>query len=120
MYVERSLFAMKDECYRKAMASYGKWSARAAQATAKCRKAHGSVRKSAAGASLKRWQKEKWRDKITGAPCGQSSNSTEYCRPTVKVSKRRTPAMPQGKSLKAAIRSKISTGHAPSFRRKRK
>ncbi len=28
----------KDACYRKVMKSYGKWSARAAQATAKCRK----------------------------------------------------------------------------------
>ena len=28
----------KDACYRKVMRSYGKWSARAAQATAKCRK----------------------------------------------------------------------------------
>ena len=33
---------------------------------AKCRKAHGQVRKSKKGASLKRWQKEKWKDKITG------------------------------------------------------
>ena len=38
----------KDACYRKVMKSYGKWSARAAQATAKCRKKSGKVRKTKA------------------------------------------------------------------------
>ncbi|MBN20451.1 MAG: hypothetical protein CL678_04110 [Bdellovibrionaceae bacterium] len=99
------------------MATYGKWSARAAQACAKCRKAHGQVRKTAAGANLKRWAAEKWKDKRTGAPCGGSKNSTEYCRPTKRVSSK-TPVMPKGKALKAAIRSKISTGHAKTFKRR--
>ena len=35
----------KDACYRKVMRSYGKWSARAAQATAKCRKKKGKVKR---------------------------------------------------------------------------
>jgi len=60
----------KDACYRKVMRSYGKWSARAAQATAKCRKAKGDVRKGEAGANLKRWTDEKWVDTRTGKPCG--------------------------------------------------
>lgn len=61
----------KDACYRKVMASYGKWSARAAQATAKCRKASGNVRKTQAGANLKRWGAEKWQDTKSGKPCGE-------------------------------------------------
>lgn len=76
----------KDACYRKIMASYGKWSARAAQATAKCRKAKGKVRKSKKGANLKRWGAEKWEDTKTGKPCGAGGDN-EYCRPTKRVSK---------------------------------
>ena len=75
----------KDACYRKVMASYGKWSARAAQATAKCRKASGNVRKTQAGSNLKRWGAEKWQDTKTGKPCG-AGGSNEYCRPTRRVS----------------------------------
>jgi hypothetical protein len=75
----------KDACYRKIMKSYGKWSARAAQATAKCRKAKGKVKKSKAGSNLKRWGKEKWVDTRTGKPCG-SGGKNEYCRPTRRVS----------------------------------
>ena len=41
----------KDACYRKITKQYGKWSARAAQATAKCRKAKGKVKKSKAGSN---------------------------------------------------------------------
>ena len=77
---------MHDACYNKAMRSYGKWSARAAQATAKCRKKHGRVRKGAAGASLKRWGKEKWVDVRTNKPCGHDGPGVEYCRPSKKVS----------------------------------
>ena len=51
-------FAGHDACYRKVMDSYGKWSARAAQATAKCRKAKGQVSKTEKGANLKRWEDE--------------------------------------------------------------
>jgi len=67
------------------MKSYGKWSARAAQATAKCRKAKGKVRKTKAGSNLKRWGKEKWVDTRTGKACG-SGGKNEYCRPTKRVS----------------------------------
>ena len=73
----------KDACYRKVMRSYGKWSARAAQATAKCRKEKGKVRKTKAGKNLKRWGKEKWVDTRTGKPCGTGGRS-EYCRPVTK------------------------------------
>ena len=75
----------KDSCYRKVMASYGKWSARAAQATAKCRKASGNVRKTQAGANLKRWGAEKWQDTKSGKACG-AGGANEYCRPTRRVS----------------------------------
>ncbi len=75
----------KDACYRKVMRSYGKWSARAAQATAKCRKKKGKVRKSKAGSNLKRWGKEKWVDTRTNKPCGTGGRS-EYCRPSKRVS----------------------------------
>jgi hypothetical protein len=76
----------KDACYHKVMRSYGKWSARAAQAVAKCRKAKGQVRKSKEGANLKRWQAEKWKDTKTGKDCG-AGGKNEYCRPTKRVSK---------------------------------
>jgi hypothetical protein len=75
----------KDACYNKVMASYGKWSARAAQATAKCRKAKGQVRKTQAGANLKRWTAEKWVDTRTGKACGAGGRN-EYCRPSRRVS----------------------------------
>ena len=75
----------KDACYRKIMKSYGKWSARAAQATAKCRKAKGNVKKTKAGSNLKRWEAEKWVDTRTGKPCG-AGGKNEYCRPSKRVS----------------------------------
>ena len=77
----------KDACYRKIMNSYGKWSARAAQATAKCRKAIGKVRKTEGGKNLKRWGDEKWVDTKSGEACG-AGGSNEYCRPTKRVSKK--------------------------------
>lgn len=77
---------MKDACYNKVKAQYSVFpSARASQAIAKCRKASGSVVKSEKGASLKRWQKEKWVDTKSGKPCG-AGGKNEYCRPTKKVS----------------------------------
>jgi hypothetical protein len=75
-----------DACYRSTMARYHKWSARAAQATAKCRKAHGHVRKGEAGKSLRRWGREKWVDTRNGKPCGHKG-ANEYCRPSKRVSK---------------------------------
>lgn len=77
---------MKDSCYRKVKASYDVFpSARASQAIAKCRKQSGSVRKTEAGSSLKRWQSEKWVDTKTGNACG-AGGKNEYCRPTKRVS----------------------------------
>ena len=80
----------KDSCYRKVKATYKVFpSARASQAIAKCRKESGNVRKGKGGASLKRWEKEKWVDTRTGRPCG-AGGKNEYCRPTKKVSKKKT------------------------------
>tara|TARA_B100000963_G_scaffold361155_1_gene395167 strand:+ start:13197 stop:13535 length:339 start_codon:yes stop_codon:yes gene_type:complete len=111
---------MHDACYQKTMRTYGgKWSARAAQAVAKCRRKHGIVKKTAAGASLRRWTAEKWVDKRSNKPCGSAGTGIQYCRPTKRVSKD-TPAMPRGKALKAAIRSKLATGHAKPIRRRRR
>ena len=77
---------MKDSCYKKVKAQYDVFpSARASQAIAKCRKSSGVVRKTSEGASLKRWEKEKWVDTKTGKSCG-SGGKNEYCRPTKKVS----------------------------------
>ena len=76
----------KDACYKKVKAQYDVFpSARASQAIAKCRKGSGAVRKTEAGSSLKRWDKEKWVDTHTGKACG-SGGKNEYCRPTKKVS----------------------------------
>lgn len=78
----------KDRCYHKVKSSYKKFpSARASQAIAKCRGKSGKVRKTKKGASLKRWEKEKWKDTKTGKPCG-AGGKTEYCRPTKRVSKK--------------------------------
>ena len=80
--------AEKDSCYYSVKRSYKVFpSARASQAIAKCRKKKGSVRKGAEGKSLKRWEKEKWKDTKTGKPCG-AGGKTEYCRPTKRVSKK--------------------------------
>lgn len=77
---------MKDNCYNKVKSTYKKFpAARASQAIAKCRKESGNVRKTEAGTSLKRWEKEKWKDTKTGKPCG-AGGATEYCRPTKRVS----------------------------------
>ncbi len=79
-------------------------SARASQAIAKCRKSKGDVRKGKAGKNLKRWEREKWKDKVSGKPCGEAEGK-EYCRPTKKVSKK-TPKMYKGEKLKEKIAMK--------------
>lgn len=94
----------KDSCYRKVKATYKVFpSARASQAIAKCRKESGNVRKGKGGASLKRWEKEKWVDTRTGRPCG-AGGKNEYCRPTKKVSKK-TPKT-SGEMSKSQLASK--------------
>lgn len=77
----------KDACYYKIKKQYDVFpSARASQALAKCRKGKGQVRKTEKGASLKRWEKEEWKDVRTGKACGEKSKGTPYCRPSKRVS----------------------------------
>tara|TARA_B100000575_G_scaffold271552_1_gene252941 strand:+ start:258 stop:584 length:327 start_codon:yes stop_codon:yes gene_type:complete len=83
----------KDACYYRAKAKYEVTpSARASQFIAKCRKKSGHVRKTQAGTNLKRWQNEKWKNTKTGRTCGNSKDKHEYCRPTIKISKK-TPKL---------------------------
>lgn len=101
----------KDACYRKVMKSYGKWSARAAQAVAKCRKSKGDVRKTEAGANLKRWEAEKWKDTRTGKACGDGGKN-EYCRPTLRINKKtpKTAGEMSKSELAAKKREKMKIG----------
>ena len=68
-----------------------------------------AVRKTKAGASLKRWFKEEWKDVRTGKPCGRrkgEKRGTPYCRPSKRVSSK-TPKT--SKEMTAAEkRSRIS------------
>lgn len=108
---------MLDACARSVKAQYRHWpSARASQAVAKCRKAKGIVHKSDAGKSLRRWGKERWKDTITGKPCGSGTGKIQYCRPTKKIS-RSTPAMPRGDHLKALQHQKRLGKHPVATRR---
>jgi len=108
----------KDACYRKVKASYDVFpSARASQAIAKCRKSSGTVRKTEAGSSLKRWDKEKWVDTKSGKACG-AGGKNEYCRPSKRVSSR-TPVtkseMSSSKlSAKKAEKSRVGMGNRVS------
>ncbi len=83
-----------------------------------------AVRKTAKGAALKRWFKEKWKDE-KGNVCGSSKNKkTKKCRPSKKVSKK-TPRTwgSMSKSQKAkAVREKkkVGMGRRTSPIRKRK
>jgi hypothetical protein len=109
----------KDACYNKVMASYGKWSARAAQATAKCRKSKGQVRKTQAGANLKRWGAEKWVDTKSGKACG-AGGSNEYCRPSKRVSSKTPVTKGEMSSSKLAAKKaeKSRVGMQGAFGRK--
>ena len=104
----------KDACYNKVKASYDVFpSARASQAIAKCRKGKGQVNKSEKGASLKRWEKEGWKDTRTGKACG-AGGKNEYCRPTKRVSSK-TPVTKSEMSRsqlasKKAEKSKVGMG----------
>jgi hypothetical protein len=101
----------KDACYHQAMKSYGKWSARAAQATAKCRKSKGDVRKTKEGSNLKRWEAEDWKDTKTGKDCG-AGGKNEYCRPSKRVSKEtpKTASEMSSKELKSKKAEKSRVG----------
>ncbi len=83
-----------------------------------------AVRKTAKGASLKRWFKEKWTDE-KGNTCGSSKNKkTKKCRPSKKVSKK-TPrtwgSMSKSQKAKAvAEKKRVGMGKRTSSIRKRK
>ena len=104
----------KDTCYKKVKAQYDVFpSARASQAIAKCRKGSGTVRKTEAGTSLKRWEKEKWTDTKTGKACG-AGGSNEYCRPKVKVSSKTPKTIseisPSKLAAKKSEKSRVGMG----------
>lgn len=100
-----------DECTKKVKAQYDVWpSARASQAVAKCRKEKGIERKGEAGTSLRRWEKENWKDTRTGKPCGEGGKA-EYCRPSKVVSKTKTPST---KPAKGAVAAKVAGKRAPA------
>lgn len=68
-----------------------------------------AVRKTAKGAALKRWFKEKWVDVRSGKPCGRQQGEkrgTPYCRPSKRVSSK-TPAT-AGELTKSQKRSRIA------------
>jgi hypothetical protein len=105
---------MKDACYKKVKAQYDVFpSARASQAIAKCRKASGNVKKTEAGSSLKRWEKEKWQDTRTGKACG-AGGKNEYCRPTKRVSsktpKTKSELSPSKLASKKSEKSRVGMG----------
>ena len=103
---------MKDDaCTRKIKSKYAVWpSARASQAVAKCRKESGQVRKTEDGTSLRRWEREDWKDTRTGKPCG-AGGKAEYCRPTTIVNKTKTPST---RAPKGAVAAKLAGKRAPS------
>lgn len=82
-----------------------------------------AVRKTKAGANLKRWFKEKWTDQH-GRECGSSkTKGVKKCRPSKKVSKE-TPVTWKGvgkrKSAVVAEKKRVGMGRRTSAIRKRK
>ena len=82
-----------------------------------------AVRKTAKGAALKRWFKEKWTDE-KGNVCGSSKNKkTKKCRPSKSVSKK-TPVTWGGlgsrKASVVAEKKRVGMGRRTSAIRKRK
>lgn len=68
-----------------------------------------AVRKGKAGASLKRWFKEEWKDVRTGKACGRGDGEkrgTPYCRPTKRISSKTPKTV--GEMTSAEKRSRIS------------
>ena len=115
----------RDACYKKIKRQYKVFpSARASQAIAKCRKGKGKTTKSKEGASLRRWQREKWVDTRTGKPCGAKTNKAQYCRPSRKVSSKtpRTRSELTSKQKRAGERSKSAGQRAAAapIKRRRK
>tara|TARA_R100001440_G_scaffold62987_3_gene83170 strand:- start:3700 stop:3978 length:279 start_codon:yes stop_codon:yes gene_type:complete len=83
-----------------------------------------AVRKTAKGAALKRWFKEKWKDE-KGNPCGSSKNkNTKKCRPSKRVSSK-TPrtwgSLSKSQKAKAvAEKKRVGMGRRTSSIKKRK
>ena len=83
-----------------------------------------AIRKTAKGAALKRWFKEKWKDE-KGNPCGSSKNKkTKKCRPSKRVSSK-TPrtwsSLSKSQKAKAvAEKKRVGMGKRTSALRKRK
>tara|TARA_Y100000004_G_scaffold191610_2_gene250696 strand:+ start:1135 stop:1392 length:258 start_codon:yes stop_codon:yes gene_type:complete len=83
-----------------------------------------AVRKTKAGANLKRWFKEKWKDE-KGNPCGSSKNKgVKKCRPSKKVSSK-TPrtwsSLSKSQRAKAvAEKKRVGMGKRTSSIRKRR
>ena len=69
------------------------------------------VRKTAKGAALKRWFKEKWKDQ-NGNACGsKKTKGVKKCRPTKKISKKTPKTWKQvGKKKKALVAEKRRVG----------
>jgi len=81
-----------------------------------------AVRKTKAGANLKRWFKEKWTDQH-GRPCGSSkTKGVKKCRPSKKVSGK-TPVTWKGvgnrKSAVVAEKRRVGMGNRTSSIRKK-
>jgi hypothetical protein len=82
-----------------------------------------AVRKTAKGASLKRWFKEEWIDVRTGKPCGRSkgeSRGVPYCRPKKRISSKtpKTASEMSASEKRSKIREKTNLGQ-PSGKPKR-
>ena len=74
-----------------------------------------AVRKTAKGASLKRWFKEKWIDVRTGKPCGRTKGDgrgVPYCRPSKRISSKtpKTSGEMSAAEKRKKIREKKSLG----------
>ena len=74
-----------------------------------------AVRKTAKGAQLKRWFKEKWVDVRTGKPCGRKKGDgrgVPYCRPSKRISSKtvKTAGEMSASEKAAKIREKKSLG----------
>lgn len=76
-----------------------------------------AVRKTAKGAALKRWFKEKWKDQ-NGNPCGggkkkggKKTKGVKKCRPSKRISKKTPKTWKQvGKRKKALVAEKRRVG----------
>ena len=77
-----------------------------------------AVRKTAEGAKLKRWFKEKWVDVRTGKACGRrkgEKRGTPYCRPSKRISSKtpKTSSELSASEKKSRIAQKKRLGQPP-------